>query len=295
MDNVTHTLFGVALARAGLARRYGRGTTLVLALASNVPDVDGLYALVAGGDMWLHRRIATHGLPMLPVVSLVAALLLRPLAPRLRLAPLFLLCLLGTLGHTALDLLNSFGVVLLWPFRATRFELGWTFVIDLMCTALLAWPLVPMRAAPERRARLALAFLAGYLGFCALARQRAQDLVAARGLGPAAGRRQATFPELLGAHRFRIAVERDGRWDEILCNVLTGTCAVVRSVVDQASDARVRAARATPAGATLEWFFAAPVWQITPEGAAVEVFDLRFTSAVWPRGRPFLRRLPLPR
>ena len=46
MDNLTHTLAGVAMARAGLADRWGRGTTLVMAIASNLPDVDIAAALV---------------------------------------------------------------------------------------------------------------------------------------------------------------------------------------------------------------------------------------------------------
>ena len=40
MDNLTRTLTGIGLARAGLAQRLGRGTNAILALASNLPDGD---------------------------------------------------------------------------------------------------------------------------------------------------------------------------------------------------------------------------------------------------------------
>src|ERR1700726_742078 len=39
MDNVTHTLFALTLARTPLGRA-GRGTTATLVLASNAPDLD---------------------------------------------------------------------------------------------------------------------------------------------------------------------------------------------------------------------------------------------------------------
>jgi hypothetical protein len=39
MDNVTHTLFGLTLARTPLGR-VGRGATVALVLASNAPDID---------------------------------------------------------------------------------------------------------------------------------------------------------------------------------------------------------------------------------------------------------------
>ena len=44
MDNLTHSLFGLTLARTPL-RKAGRGVTTTLVLASNAPDID----IVAAG------------------------------------------------------------------------------------------------------------------------------------------------------------------------------------------------------------------------------------------------------
>ena len=41
MDNLTHTLFGLTLARTPLGRA-GRGVTTALVLASNAPDIDAV-------------------------------------------------------------------------------------------------------------------------------------------------------------------------------------------------------------------------------------------------------------
>ena len=46
LDNLTHSLFGLTLARTPLGRA-GRGTTAALLLASNAPDIDVI--VTAGG------------------------------------------------------------------------------------------------------------------------------------------------------------------------------------------------------------------------------------------------------
>ena len=60
MDNVTHTLFALTLARTPLGRA-GRGTTVALVLASNAPDVD-IVATLGGAESYLRwHRGPTHG------------------------------------------------------------------------------------------------------------------------------------------------------------------------------------------------------------------------------------------
>ena len=60
MDNLTHTLVGLTLARTPLARA-GRGTTAALVLGSNAPDID-IVALAGGSVSYLRwHRGPTHG------------------------------------------------------------------------------------------------------------------------------------------------------------------------------------------------------------------------------------------
>ncbi len=60
MDNVTHTLFALTLARTPLARA-GRGTAVALVLASNAPDID-IVATIGGAPSYLTwHRGPTHG------------------------------------------------------------------------------------------------------------------------------------------------------------------------------------------------------------------------------------------
>ena len=74
MDNLTHTLTGVMLARAGLNRFVPRAT-LLLAIAANAPDVD-IVSWFGGPLTYLrYHRGWTHTCLLLPVMALLPALL----------------------------------------------------------------------------------------------------------------------------------------------------------------------------------------------------------------------------
>src|SRR5262245_7747070 len=60
MDNLTHTLFGLTLARTPLGRA-GRGTTAALVIASNAPDLDSVSNFAGPGGYLTWHRGPTHG------------------------------------------------------------------------------------------------------------------------------------------------------------------------------------------------------------------------------------------
>ena len=60
MDNATHTLFALTLARTPLGRA-GRGTTAALVIASNAPDLDIVGAARGGISYLAWHRGPTHG------------------------------------------------------------------------------------------------------------------------------------------------------------------------------------------------------------------------------------------
>ena len=61
MDNLTHSLFGLTLARTPLSRA-GRGVTAALLLASNAPDIDIVVTARGGATSYLDlHRGPTHG------------------------------------------------------------------------------------------------------------------------------------------------------------------------------------------------------------------------------------------
>jgi hypothetical protein len=61
LDNLTHSLFAMTLARTPLGRA-GRGTTAALLLASNAPDIDSITAVGGLPNYLVWHRGPTHGL-----------------------------------------------------------------------------------------------------------------------------------------------------------------------------------------------------------------------------------------
>jgi inner membrane protein len=292
VDNLAHTLIGIGIARSGLSRRFGPGTTATLAIASNLPDLDALYTILDPWDRFMLRRTHTHALIALPLLAALLALLLRR---RYRERPWgvgFGLCLLGVVLHVAFDLVNSFGVVVLWPFSPHRFELESVFIIDLVIWGLMAGAMITARFlksedAKRRTYQVAVAALGVYVVLCLAAHARAdvqiRDALARDNLHPRALR---VFPEPLGPQRFRAAALVGDAWNVYLCHLLRGTSELQGRFPTADGAPRVAEIRATPKGRALDRFMAAPVWTLEPDGR-VRVYDLRFRSVVVPRSPSF--------
>jgi inner membrane protein len=144
MDNVCHTLVGLAVARAGLNTQT-RLATATLAIAANLPDVDVL-VFATGIPSVAIRRGRTHGVlaqAVLPVAF--AGLMLwvgRLKTGGLRPAPanlswLLVLSYIGVLSHVGLDYLNTYGVRLLMPFSNQWFYGDSVFIVDIWMWLLL--------------------------------------------------------------------------------------------------------------------------------------------------------------
>jgi inner membrane protein len=136
MDNLTHSLAGALIGQMGLKRKSGLGMAALI-IGANLPDIDAT-CTIYGIESLAMRRGLTHGpvaMIVLPVL-LTGALLIynrwRPNADRLPVRPgwLYLLALIGTLSHPAMDWLNSYGIRLLEPFSSRWFYGDSIFIID---------------------------------------------------------------------------------------------------------------------------------------------------------------------
>jgi len=282
MDNLAHTLVGIGIARAGLAQKYGRGTTLTLAIASNLPDLDSLWSMWSRFDYFTLRRTHSHALIAIPVLAALYVLVARRWLKHIPPGTLFGMAALGVAGHLLLDLVNAFGVVILWPFSRERFELASVFIIDLGVWAIALAPIVAARwlKGDPRVFRWALAALVAYLALCTAARYRAESLVATPGAVV------RVFPEPLGPHRFRAVVKEGDVYTLSLVRVLSGRVEPRHRFVTHEQSPEVARCRCTPHGRTIDWFAAAPVWREEPDGS-VEVYDLRFKSITIDRPNAF--------
>ena len=141
MENLSHTLFGLVLSKAGLEETSPLATT-ALVISSNLPDVDALFGARSGslGYIKYHRGI-THSFIGIACLAAILTLLLVYIDRRLRLrrdpffrparpGRIFWISVLGGLGHLLLDFTNNYGVRPLLPFDGRWFYGDLVFIAD---------------------------------------------------------------------------------------------------------------------------------------------------------------------
>jgi membrane-bound metal-dependent hydrolase YbcI (DUF457 family) len=217
LDNLTHTLFGLTLARTTLGRG-GRGITAALVVSSNAPDVD-IVAAAGGAVSYLRwHRGPTHGPIGLVGLGLTTAALvwlgykMSPQFPRRRpkaaagirkeatpdrrreerreQASFIMLAVVSTIGvllHVLMDLPTSYGTRPLSPFDWNWYAVDWMPIVDVYLLMALAAGLAFGRLSPASRrynASIALMLMAANYGLRAVAHHQALVL-APRLFGPA--------------------------------------------------------------------------------------------------------------
>ena len=209
MDNLTHTLFALTLARTPLGRA-GRGTATALVLASNAPDIDILMTAKGTAAYLQWHRGPTHGLIGILALGALVALLVRagqrivdrrgprpaddPEAP---FGLLLAASMIGILCHILMDFPTSYGTRFLSPFDWHWFATDLMPIVDIYLIIIMVAGLLfgsASAAARRRNAAIVLALMAANYGVRAVARHQAIGL-AARVFGP-------TLPERCdgGAH-----------------------------------------------------------------------------------------------
>jgi membrane-bound metal-dependent hydrolase YbcI (DUF457 family) len=196
MDNLTHTLFGLTLARTPLGRA-GRGVTTALVLASNAPDIDVVMTLRGSASYLAWHRGPTHGAISVVALGLLVAglvrlgqrLLKRPHPPDDREAPAAMLIaasMVGIVCHILMDLPTSYGTRLLSPFDWHWFAVDLMPIVDVYLIIILVAGLLfgsASAAARRRNAAIVLVLMAANYSVRAVARHQAIGL-APRVFGP---------------------------------------------------------------------------------------------------------------
>lgn len=156
MDPLAHTLFGAAMAEAGL-KKLSRYSTATLLVGANLPDVDAV-AMLWGEDISLYvRRGWSHGVLALVVLPLllVGSIWLwhrwrgqrQTDGPPVHWRWLVAISFLAVWSHPLLDWLNTYGIRLLMPFDDTWFYGDTLFIIDPWVWLLAAAGVVLARSA----------------------------------------------------------------------------------------------------------------------------------------------------
>jgi membrane-bound metal-dependent hydrolase YbcI (DUF457 family) len=216
LDNLTHTLFGLTLARTTLGRG-GRGITAALVVSSNAPDVDIVTAaggavsylrwhrgpthgpiglvglgLASAAVVWLGYKISSHW--QYRVRKAVVAARTGSTPGRMRepgpaQASFVMLAVVSTIGvllHVLMDLPTSYGTRPLSPFDWNWYAVDWMPIVDVYLLMALAAGLAFGRLSPATRchnAAIVLMLMAANYGLRAVAHHQALVL-APRLFGP---------------------------------------------------------------------------------------------------------------
>lgn len=199
MEPVTHALASIALGRAGL-NKVSRMATPMLLVSGLAADVDWATRLGGASAFLRGHRTATHSfVGTVVLITGVAAgfWIAGRKFPKfaVNIFPALLICTVGAGVHLFLDLLNGYGVKLLWPFSATWY--AWNiadsvdpWIIFFMLAGLLLPELFhlileeigskPRKRGRQRGAIVGLALVTLFIAGRAMAHERAIALLDSR-------------------------------------------------------------------------------------------------------------------
>jgi inner membrane protein len=295
MDNLTHTLIGYTLSRAGL-NRWSPRPDLTLMLAANIPDLDMLAWF--GGPLTLldaHRGF-THCIAMLPVMAALATLIVCAVSRSTRgWKALYALSLIGVASHLLLDWTNTYGIRLLLPFSSEWLHLDLTHLFDVwiwaaMLIALLGGLLGKLvsgeiGARPTQGRALAigaLAFVLVYDSARVVLHRRAIEALESRVYEGAAPRRTAAFPGPVNPFAWTAWVQTAGFAKRYALNLNSDfDPASGKTFYDPEPGPALDAARATLPFQRMQAFSQYPLWITLPApdpdgGVRIELTDWRF-------------------
>jgi inner membrane protein len=298
MDNLTHSLVGLMLARAGLDRGE-KGSALMIMLAANAPDIDAVTFPDTLTYLEVHRGYA-HSLVCLPLVALLPLLLVK-LATRTRITwSAYLACAIAVLSHLLLDWTNVYGIRLFMPVSHTWFHLDITDIVDPVIWAVLlaAWaaPALVSLVTSEIGSRKTKGPKLGWAWFALLAvlaydtgrweaHERAISLIDAHNYRGEPALAIHAFPVRFGLFQWRGVVEGDGFIYEVPVDLRRNFRAGDGKFEYPAvSSPLMDAARTTRTFQVFEKFDQLPFWELSPEVdvTKVELLDLRFGSVEHP-------------
>ncbi len=293
MDNLAHTLTGLALSRAGLSRTTP-GATAALVIASNLPDADVVFRVLGNASYLEHHRGLSHSLVSVPLLALATALVLRLVVREARFLPLVLCSFAGLAGHVFMDLWTTYGTRVLSPFDGTWYAWDLVFIVDPLVWGVLLMSVLALRGseAGAKLASIGLGLLLAYVG--ARAALHAEALGEARRLLPKdESWRLAALPAPLSPFRWKILADGKDALYSGEVDLLEHLPPLTRRE-KLAEDAVVAHARLeSSAAATFLEFSRFPWLEVaeTPEGRAVSWRDLRFEDVPGIVGREGAERV----
>jgi inner membrane protein len=299
MDNLTHSLVGLMVARAaGTDRDKYLPSTLVI--AANIPDIDVVAGLGGALAYLQYHRSYTHSLAFAPVMALLPPLILWALVRARISLRVYVLSLVGVLSHLVLDWTNAYGIRLFLPFSSRWLRLDMTDIVDpwILVVLLLAVAApalsrlvsaeIGSRAGPGPKrgwAWFALLALLAYEGARYAAHERAIGMMGARLFNGAIAQRLTALPNRFSPLLWRGIAEGEGFVSIVPVELNQPFDPAAGPIYHPAGpNPAIDAARRTRPFQVFGQFSQLPFWKVTPlpEAQRVELIDLRFGTPARP-------------
>jgi len=179
MDSITHTLTGAVIARAIDDEKVGHWGTIAGLAVGFFPDTDFVLGLFNRQFYIEYHRDFTHSLLLIPFYALFFSWVFVKVSKRPYFWSFYKICLPVLVSHALLDLFTSYGTMIFSPFFEHRFSWDLIFIIDLIFSGIIFFPLV-ISFFGKRNAqwicRGSLVGLAAYILFCWVQHDRALEL-----------------------------------------------------------------------------------------------------------------------
>ncbi len=142
MDSITHALTGAVIARAIDDEEIGNWGTISGLAMGFFPDSDFVLGLFNRQFYLEYHRDFTHSLLLIPLYALFFSWLFAKISRRGHFWSFYKICLPVLVSHIILDLLTSYGTMILSPFFEHRFSWDLIFIIDLIFSGVIFFPLL---------------------------------------------------------------------------------------------------------------------------------------------------------
>jgi inner membrane protein len=299
MDNLTHSLTGVLLSRAGLNRLTPHAGWLAVG-AANLPDID-IASGFKGALYYLSvHRGYTHAFAIAPLLALIPLPFWWLAARRSQLTRkqwvgAYVVSLVAILSHILLDWLNVYGIRFFIPFSWSWPRLDLVNIIDLWIWALLllcvlgpmlarlVYSEIGARGGSGRGAAITgLVLVCVYIFGRSILQGRALEAANSRMYAGRAPQRVVALPSAAIPWRWTMLVETPTAWRVIPLDLTSdfdpdGGNMYIKPDVS----AILQPVARTETAQVFLGFSSCPLWRVTPisnpeGGTSVRIFDLRF-------------------
>lgn len=181
MDPITHGLIGIALSTlSGHTMQLNDPIFLGCTLGAMLPDLDIVAHVKGRLNYLLKHRGASHSFIALTASALGLGTVLHLVFPTTSWLAVVFWTLIGTMSHGIMDLLNSYGAELLWPFSRKKITVDMIMLTDPVVLVSLLVSFIISLISPElasTSSQLSLLISAIYLGYRHLGRIETRDRI----------------------------------------------------------------------------------------------------------------------